>query len=174
MGEKEVLDFRCYFKNVMSLMTEEREQLLLEELQTIEWDIILLNETWRPAKEEIWSTSGHLFLGAGGTAHKSGVAIILNRRWVRSFKAFKRHSERLCSLDLNIQGRRIRFVVPYMPTAWHDDELVEEMYDNLSAICSNARSKNISLIKIIQTTYRSKFIKKSSRNSDGSSIRNIQ
>ena len=27
-----------------------------------------------------------------------------------------------------------------------DDELVEEMYDNLSAICSNARSKNISLI----------------------------
>ena len=144
--EQHVLDFRCYFKNVMSLMSEEREQLLFEELTTIEWDIILLNETWRPREEEIWTTSGHLFLGSGGTPHSSGVAVILHKKWVHCFKAFKRYSERLCFLDINIKRKKIRFVVPYMPTAWHDDALVEEMYSNLSEICSNARSKSRTLV----------------------------
>ena len=49
----------------MSLMTEECEQLLFEELDRLIWDFVLLNETWRSADEEIWTTSGHLFLGSG-------------------------------------------------------------------------------------------------------------
>ena len=33
-----------------------------------------------------------------------------------------------------------------LPTAWHDDTLVEEMYTKLSEICVNARSKSRTLV----------------------------
>ena len=133
-----VVDFQCLLKNVMSLMTEDREQQLFFELELVHWDIVLINETWRPLKEEIWTSSGHLFLGAGGTAHSSGVAILLHKRWVRGSKGFKRASERLCALDLNIVKRKLRFIVPYMPTAWHADALVKGMYTELSKLCGEA------------------------------------
>jgi hypothetical protein len=125
----------------MSIMTEDREQQLFFELKLVDWDIVLLNETWRPLKEEIWTSSGHLFLGAGGTAHSAGVAIILNKRWVQGFQGFKRTSERLCSLDLKVAGRMLRFIVPYMPTTWHSDALVEGMYSELSKICEEAKAR---------------------------------
>ena len=59
-------------------MAEGREQLLLEELTSVSWGIIL-TETWRKEAEEIWRSSGHVFAGAGGTAGKCGVAIIIHR-----------------------------------------------------------------------------------------------
>ena len=128
-------------------MTEDREQQLLFELEHVDWDIVMLNETWRPLKEEIWSSSGHLFLGAGGTGHCSGVAILVNRRWAKGFKGFKRLSERLCALDLNILRRKIRFIVPYMPTSWHPYALVEGMYADLSMLCAEAqRLQRVTLI----------------------------
>ena len=81
-------------KNVQSIMTDEREQLLLEELSHIEWDICLLNETWREKKEEIWTSSGHMFMGSGGTPRKNGVAILLHRRWTKGFMKFQSISEK--------------------------------------------------------------------------------
>ena len=142
LGEDpEYINFRCLLKNVMSIMTEERERQLLHELDGISWDIILLNETWRSKVVEIWTSTGHLFLGAGGTAHSAGVAIILNRRWVRGFQGFKRVSERLCALDLKVSGRKLRFIVPYMPTTWHPDAPVEGIYGELSKLCDEAKAQ---------------------------------
>ena len=133
--------FRCLLKNVMSIMTEEREQQLFYELDLITWDIVLLNETWRNRKQEIWTTSRHLFVGAGGTTHSSGVAILLNKRWAQGFEGFKRVSERLCALDLKVAGRKFRFIVPYMPTSWHSDALVEGIYDEISKLCAEASAR---------------------------------
>jgi hypothetical protein len=137
-----VTTIRILLKNVQSIMTDTREEQLFEELTLIDWDVLLLNETWRSCKEEIWQKSGHLFLGAGGTAHKSGVAILVHKRWAHGFKGFRRVSERLCALDLNITGRRFRFVVPYMPTSWHDDSLVDDMYYEMSNLYLEAKSLN--------------------------------
>ena len=115
------LHFTALLKNVMSIMTEEREQILFSELEVVDWDIVLLNETWRPSKEEIWTTSRHLFLASGGTRGSNGVAVLLHRRWVKGFRAFHAISERLCALDVDIQKKRFRFIVVYMPTSWHQD-----------------------------------------------------
>ena len=49
-GGTEVVGLVCLLKNVMSLKSEEREQLLLTELGSLQWDITVLNETWRDAK----------------------------------------------------------------------------------------------------------------------------
>ena len=98
-------------------MTDAREQQLFEELAEVTWDIVLLSATWRETEEEIWTSCGNMFLAAGGTVRNYGVAVILHKRWVKGFKGFKRVSERLCSVDLNVVGGRFSIVVPYMPTA---------------------------------------------------------
>jgi hypothetical protein len=135
----EQIPFIVLLKNVMSILTEEREQILFRELETIQWDVVLVNETWRECKEEIWTISGHLFLGSGGTRGSKGVAILLHRRWVKGFRAFHAISERLCALDLNIRGKQTRTAAVYMPTSWHDDSLVESVYQDVSKLCVGAR-----------------------------------
>ena len=94
----------CLLKNVMSIMTEVREQLLFAELESVHWDIVILNETWRESKSEIWTSSGHLFLGAGGLPGSCGVAVLLHNRLARGFKSFHRISERLCAVDVDVLG----------------------------------------------------------------------
>ena len=77
-------------------------------------------------------------IGAGGTARSAGVGILLHKRWVRGFKGFKRVLERLCALDLNISKRKLRFILPFMPTTWHEDAMVEGVYTELSKLCEEA------------------------------------
>eukprot|EP00973_Karenia_brevis_P058625 8164617-Karenia_brevis.AAC.1 len=47
---------RCILKNVMSLQTRAREDELLLELEMVEWDVVILNETWRSSKQESWKS----------------------------------------------------------------------------------------------------------------------
>lgn len=54
--------FKCFLKNVMSLMTEDLGKLLSRDSS---WDAAFIKETWRPEKEELWQTpDGHLLAGA--------------------------------------------------------------------------------------------------------------
>ena len=103
---------------------------------------IVLNETWRDKTEEIWTTSGHLFLGSGGISGSCGVAIILNKRWVSDFRGFAAISERICFLDVDIRGRHIRLIAVYMPTSWSSDGLVEAVYAELTNLCLLSRKAN--------------------------------
>ena len=52
------------------------------ELEGYRWDAVLLNETWRLARSEIWETHHkHEFMGAGKYGNKHGVGIMLNKKW---------------------------------------------------------------------------------------------
>ena len=52
------------------------------ELEGHRWDAILLNETWRPDKSEIWETHHKItFMGAGKYDNKHGVGIMRNKKW---------------------------------------------------------------------------------------------
>ena len=116
----------------MSLQTEAREDELFAELAITDWDIVLLSETWRGAKEEVWKTSeGHLFIGSGGTLGRRGVAVIIHRRLATGFKAFHAVNERLCAVDIDIKGTKCRFISAYMPHLDYDDIFVEAIYKEL-------------------------------------------
>eukprot|EP00973_Karenia_brevis_P056304 7831501-Karenia_brevis.AAC.1 len=39
--------FVCILKNVRSFLSQERFEELLEEANCIDWDVLLINETWR-------------------------------------------------------------------------------------------------------------------------------
>ena len=72
-------ELRFLAENVQSLLSMERELDLLTELCYIQWDVLILSETWREKKQERWrSRNGHMFCGAGGTRGERGVAILLH------------------------------------------------------------------------------------------------
>ena len=116
---------------------------LMAELDTTEWNAVLLNETWREKKEELWSTpSGHLFCGAGGTVGERGVGIILHKNIARGFRSFHAVSERLCAVDVDIDGVKARLICVYMPHSNYDNIFIEEVYIQLERLCSQANKLN--------------------------------
>lgn len=138
---------RFILKNVMSLQCQAREEELFEELSTIEWDITFLNETWQPEKEELWrSAEGHLFCGSGGAPGHCGVALILNEKCKARLRAFQAGSERLCAADVDMSGKRFRFICAYFPHAGYPDAAVEELYSQMTALCEKVRSLGRKLV----------------------------
>ena len=69
-------------KNMTSMHSSERIEEMVSELESYRWDAILLSETWRQDKPEIWETHHkHIFMGVGKYDNKHGVAIMLNKKW---------------------------------------------------------------------------------------------
>eukprot|EP00973_Karenia_brevis_P049144 6815856-Karenia_brevis.AAC.1 len=61
---------------------DNRLELLLAELRGVDWDILVLTETWRKDKQEIFETKhGHTWCGSGGTRGQNGVGFLVNGRW---------------------------------------------------------------------------------------------
>ena len=55
-----------YFHLVRSLNSSERFEELTQVVEGCRWCALLISETWRSNKAEIWETQqGHIFMGAG-------------------------------------------------------------------------------------------------------------
>ena len=134
-------------KNVQSIMAEDRLTLLLEEVETFSWDILLLTETWREEEEESFITeNGNHFLGAGGSRGSIGVAIILHKRWARNVGKVTICNSRLMAAYVTIAEKYFCFIVPYMPHGGCSDELVEKVYKEMEQIHIKAGRQNASSI----------------------------
>lgn len=142
-NEKQHSELIVLGKNVQSLQSESREEELFEELRIVNWDAVLISETWREKSNERWTTGdGHMFCGAGGKKGGKGVGIILHRRWTKGVTAFHAINERLCAIDVNIFDRRIRFIAVYMPHGGCDDEEVEGTYSLLTQLTAQGAREN--------------------------------
>ena len=48
-----------------SMNSSDRIEEMILVLEGYRWDAVLLNETWRPAKSEIWELQRYMIMGAG-------------------------------------------------------------------------------------------------------------
>ena len=81
-GSKDMCDDSTGKKNNESEKTKNKDGYVYRtcELEGYRWDAILLNETWRQDKSEIWETHHkHVVMGAGRFDNKHGVGIMLNK-----------------------------------------------------------------------------------------------
>ena len=146
-GSETSAPFVAILKNCRSYTSEERFEELLSEMRGIEWDAILCNETWRETKEEFDTLdSGHMWLGSGGTAGKHGVGILLHERWANTVHRWRALSPRLGLLELNTGRLKLTLAVVYMPHCGYSDVAVEEMYQKLSSITRESRSRKRLLV----------------------------
>ena len=77
-----------------------------------------------------------------GRSGENGTGILLHRRWAKGFQAFHAASDRVCAVDVEIEGQKIRLIAVYMPHCGKDDAEVEGAYLNLDALVLKARQLN--------------------------------
>ena len=87
---------------------------MVRELERYRWDAVLLNETWRPAKSEIWEThQRHSFTGAGKYEIKHGVGILLSKKWRKRIFDTEYINERAITTTIIVNHHRIKLMSVY-------------------------------------------------------------
>ena len=87
-------------KNVTSLCSSDRVAELAREVCDCRWDALLISESWRTGKAELWMTlQGHMYMGAGRFQNEHGVRKLLKRRWNKKTNWTDCISERAIALS---------------------------------------------------------------------------
>ena len=94
---------------------------LLAELQSIEWDVILLSEVRTPSQKSTLD-GGHLLYTSLRTNSFSGTGILLHAKHVRSGNVLHDISDRVLALDFRVNSIRIRAVAVYVPHRGYSEE----------------------------------------------------
>ena len=111
------------------LPSEDRFDEFLKDFEGCRLDAILLCETWRPARNEIWEWHcGRILMGAGGFEKKQGVGTLLNKRWKRHIMRTEHVSERMSTTALKHLHRRIVLASVYFSHTGYADIHIEETY----------------------------------------------
>lgn len=90
--------WRIFTKNCRGLKTDDRIEEILCELRVsdVDWDAIMLTETWREEVRELWHTAeGHVYFGSGRAQGCKGFGILLNSRWKSKIRSTVVENERL-------------------------------------------------------------------------------
>ena len=120
--------FTVLQKNMRSMSANDRLDELIKELYRVEWDVILISETWRQSKQ-IWETQQrHIVVESGQFVNKHGVAILLNKRWKNQIKWVHCESERIVAMSISVNKHPIVLMSVYMPHSRYADHHVEKVY----------------------------------------------
>ena len=104
-------------------MTELRLSMLLSELEDIEWDLIIVTETWRESKKELLRLGGgHLWYRSGGS---NGIGFLVSVTFPKH--TFIAVSERHVLMDADLLGASVRITAVYMPSTICTLEEMEAM-----------------------------------------------
>ena len=122
---------------------------LQEELEGCKWDAVLLCETWRQEKEQIWeSTCGHIcshtYVGAGGVAQKHGVGILLINRWKRKIIQTMYVNGTMITTTIKCDQRKIELTSVYFPTRDTRTCTSRRCTTNIEAHCNNKKTSESS------------------------------
>ena len=111
-------------KNMRSMNSSERIEEMISDLEGCKWDAVLLNETWRPPKSEIWETHHkRKNIGAGKYDNKHGVGILLNKKWRQRIMDTKYISERAITTMIMVNHQRIKMMSLYFSHSVYDVSL---------------------------------------------------
>ena len=114
-------------KNVRSLKTSDRTDEILMEVDGCKWDALLLSETWRPSKAEMWeSTQGHIYMSAGRFENNHGVGILLRKTRRKKIQWTEYISERAIATLIEVNRQKVMLMSVYFPHTGYADHHVEK------------------------------------------------
>ena len=97
--------------------SSERIEEMVCELEGYRWNALLLSETWRQDKSEIWETHHkHIFMGAGRHDNKHGIGIMLNKKWRQRIIDTKYINERAITTTIVVNRQRLILMGVCFPT----------------------------------------------------------
>ena len=120
------------------------------ELDTFEFDLLLLSETWRGDREEHFTTTGgHKVFLSGGSPGRRGVGICISKKLLNKIDSvlFFCYSDRVCVLHFTLGTIQFQVFSCYMPTTWEPDLAVEQFFELVGLLLTCcADSGNVSIL----------------------------
>ena len=101
--------------------------------------------------DRVWKTTtdeGHkIWYCEEDSKHQYGVAFIVRKGAVNSSISYGPISSRLTSIRISERSHNITVIQFYAPTSDHEDEQVEQFYEQLDSIIAKAPMKNILVVQ---------------------------
>ena len=132
-------------KNVQSIRDDNRWLDFVLELEGQVFDILFLTETWRSDVEEAFiSPFGDYIYLSGGCNHQ-GVGLCVAKSFHDQITCvqFHAYSCRVCALRFVFRNLKFCAIAVYMPTTWHSDDEVEEVYGLLDLLLDECTYNSI-------------------------------
>jgi hypothetical protein len=127
--------------NARSLLGESRLTELENELAEIKWHIVGLSETRRHGETIEQLKSGHVLYTVGNDKSDGGVGFIINRSLADNVVEYKSASNRAAMIVIKLSKRySLKVIQVYAPSTSHDDEEVEEFYENVNTLMDCTRT----------------------------------
>eukprot|EP00794_Sanderia_malayensis_P008020 gene8020-8879_t len=140
--------------NTRSLLSNERLLELETELETIKWDIVGLGEVRRRGEGLVELQSGTMFYYKGrDNDSNTGVGFLVNKNLKKKIVSYLNAGDRVAQIVIQLNKRyRLQVIQVYAPTSTHDDDEVEEMYEEITKLTRNEKAHH----KIIMGDFNAK------------------
>ena len=134
--------------NVRTLHAQGKLKELTHEMTNYDWHIIGLCEVRWKNFGEVSTEEGHKIYYSGlEDKHEQGVGFLVNKSIVGSVIECRPISSRIATIRLKATPFNITIIQVYAPTSSHDDNEVEELYDQLQDIIKNTPKKDILVVQ---------------------------
>lgn len=118
-----------------------RITMLLVELEPLNWNFIYFSET-RCLTKNIFIQGGHRLIASLNQSEVSGVAVLINRRFVKFIIKKILVSDRVMAVDIRFGKRCIRLIAVYMPHAGYPWANFELCMSDIEAIAIETLNQN--------------------------------
>ena len=139
-----VSSLRVFTKNAC-ISSSKRLAVVLSELQSVSWHIVLFSET-RAASRSVVLDGGHKLFAFLGDHRYAGVDILVHADLVGDVYRVHRVSGRVLAIDLRRGGCVFRIVSVYCPHGGYEITDLEEMYHQLHVLFLEAQRRNFRII----------------------------
>mgnify|MGYP006273469667 CR=1 FL=1 len=134
--------------NVRTLYACGKVKELEHELQRYQWDIIGLSEVrWTGFGESVTDDGHKIWFSGRETVHEHGVAFIVRKEAVGCILSCTPISSRIISIRVSARPKNITIFQVYAPTTAHDDEEVEEFYEELENSIKKVPKKDLLIVQ---------------------------
>ena len=126
--------------NVRSMNGVGRLENLKREMSRLKLAIVGISEVRWKEENDFWSEEFRV-INTRGLGGQAGVGIVMNREIGSKVIYYKQQSERLILVKINTKPVITTVVQVYMPTSSHEDEEIEEVYEELEELIKHAKGE---------------------------------
>lgn len=125
--------------NVRTLLQCGKLENLKNEMRRNQIDIMGISEMRWPLQGDFWTDEYRIIHTQATVDGNGGVGIMLKKDFGQRVIEYTQHNERLLKVRLNTKPKDTVIIQVYMPTTAHDEEEVEELYENIEQLIKHTK-----------------------------------
>ena len=132
--------------NVRTMYQSGKLANIIQEMDRIKFSVLGIAETHWTGEDKIRVGNNKTMIYKGGNVHERGVAIIFDENTAKSLKGWNGISDRVIVARLEGKPFDIGIIQAYAPTTTHDEEEVDNFYEDLDKAMKYLKSQDVKIV----------------------------